>query len=186
MNKNIIVWLDLETTGLDPVNDLILEIGIIITDWDLNEKERKNWIISQPKDKLEKMNDYVKNLHNQNGLIKLVESIGKDSKIVEKDVCDLLNKYNNNNPNLKLIMAGNSIDFDKNFIKKYFKDIYNLFSYRIIDASSFILLFERWIPKFSKLSFTIGNSDHRSLDDLDRCLFNMRKYKDFILKCKDL
>ena len=35
-----ILWIDLEMTGLDPVEDRILEVGAIITDWDFKEIAR--------------------------------------------------------------------------------------------------------------------------------------------------
>ena len=36
MQKNIL-WIDLEMTGLDPIEDRILEVGAIITDWNFKE-----------------------------------------------------------------------------------------------------------------------------------------------------
>lgn len=32
-----VLWIDLEMTGLDPVEDRILEVGAIITDWNFKE-----------------------------------------------------------------------------------------------------------------------------------------------------
>ena len=36
VDNNNLIWIDLEMTGLDTVNDLIIEIATIVTDKDLN------------------------------------------------------------------------------------------------------------------------------------------------------
>ena len=74
-NKSLqkLVWLDLETTGLDPDTGVILEIGVIVTDLELNEHSRQRWVLPYVReDILTMMDDYVLKMHLKSGLLKEV------------------------------------------------------------------------------------------------------------------
>ena len=58
-SKIDLVWLDLEMTGLNPDHDVILEIGTLITDSQLNiVAEGPNMVISQPDSILSTMDEW--------------------------------------------------------------------------------------------------------------------------------
>lgn len=175
MNPNVIVWLDLETTGLNPHENVILEVGIIITDWDLHELDRKNWIISQPEESLNSMDPYVQAMHTQNKLLSEIRTLGKSQKEVEMAIKDFLMPYEV--PKTRFIMGGNSINFDKTFIQIHLPSLSNLFSHQIIDGTSFILLFNVWKPD---LPIHLPVCPHRALGDLELCLARMRHYRQWI------
>ena len=44
-----LVWVDLETTGLDPATDLILEVAVVVTDPDLEVLAGDAWLIAHPR-----------------------------------------------------------------------------------------------------------------------------------------
>ena len=70
-----LVWIDLEMTGLNPDEDVILEIASIVTDSNLNViEEGPALIMHQPEGKLAAMNDWVQDAHTQSGLINAVRA----------------------------------------------------------------------------------------------------------------
>ena len=59
MSSERLVWIDLEMTGLDPVENKIIEIATIVTDGDMNIiAEGPNLIIHQPEEELDKMDEW--------------------------------------------------------------------------------------------------------------------------------
>ena len=64
-----LIWIDLEMTGLDPLNDQIIEIATLITDSQLNVlAEGPNLAIHLSDDILTKMNEWYTKQLNQEGL----------------------------------------------------------------------------------------------------------------------
>lgn len=74
----MIVWLDLETSGLDPRRDSILEIAMIVTDDDLNQIGEPFVSLVKPLHTrgYEVMDDFVKEMHTKNGLLEQLYNIG--------------------------------------------------------------------------------------------------------------
>ena len=65
-----LVWLDLEMTGLDPKRHRIIEIATIITDSELKVIAEGPDLVIHAHDKiLERMNDYVHEMHHRSGLL---------------------------------------------------------------------------------------------------------------------
>ena len=79
-SSNLLAWLDLEMTGLDPEKHFIIEIACLVTDSDLNIVEEGPEIaISQPAEILELMNEWNQNQHTSSGLIEKIKE-----RIVER------------------------------------------------------------------------------------------------------
>ena len=85
MAKKLLLWMDLEMTGLDEKSDKILEIAAIITDYELNSVAEKHYIFYQPDSVLESMNDWCKEHHGKSGLTELVRS-GWKQETVESEL----------------------------------------------------------------------------------------------------
>ncbi|MBV8386502.1 MAG: oligoribonuclease, partial [Acidimicrobiia bacterium] len=70
----MLVWMDLEMTGLDPGNDAIVEIATLVTDDDLNVvAEGPDLVVHQPPDVLARMDDFVRKMHTKSGLLEAIE-----------------------------------------------------------------------------------------------------------------
>jgi hypothetical protein len=85
-NDMNLVWLDMEMTGLDPDNDRIIEVAVVVTDADLNIlAEGPVFAIHQSDETLDKMDNWNKGTHGKSGLIDRV----KASTVTEAQAEDL-------------------------------------------------------------------------------------------------
>ena len=65
-----LVWIDCEMTGLNLEIDELCEIAVIVTDAELNPLDEGIDLIIRPSDRArENMNDFVRQMHTNSGLI---------------------------------------------------------------------------------------------------------------------
>lgn len=179
-----LVWLDLETTGLDSDNNMrgifehnILEIGLHITDSKFNVLDEGFEIIIHHDDSfIDKMPSFVKNMHTESGLIEKVKESPFSLKQAEKLVVDYLESNGVKKENAP--MCGNNIKFDRNFIAAQMPDLNSFFHYRNLDVSALKEVFKRTHPDVAdgvKKQMT-----HRGLDDIKESIAELKHYQDNI------
>lgn len=146
-NKNYIVWVDLEMSGLNIDKDHILEMACLITDKELNiVAEGPELIINQSNECLDSMDEWCKKTHGESGLTQAC----KDSKITITDAEDIMLDFiRKHTPKGSCPLAGNTIHMDRIFLNKYMKRFLDHLHYRIIDISSIKELSKRWYPEIS-------------------------------------
>ena len=116
-NDSNLIWLDLEMTGLEPVEDVILEIAIIITDSQLNIlAQGPIFAISQSDDVLDNMNEWCIEHHGQSGLTQRCRDSDVSLTQATKESLAFVQEWV---PQGKSPMCGNSIGQDRRFINKY-------------------------------------------------------------------
>lgn len=169
MDDNNLIWVDLEMTGLDTVNDEIIEIATIVTDKQLNELAVGPVIaIHQPQSRLDEMDDWNQKQHGKTGLIKRVLESEYSCEQAQTETIAFLEKYV---PAGKSPMCGNSICQDRRFMARQMPKLEEYFHYRNLDVSTLKELVKRWYPKdgfeFDKESEHLALSDIRdSIDEL--------------------
>lgn len=144
-----IVWMDVETTGLDE-SDIPLEIAIAITDTNLNVMWSIESLLIDPAstdqeswDGFLAIDGYVRNMHSESGLIvDIMEEHPQPRNAVEARLCHFLMDYHIEEAPL----AGNSVHFDRKVLQRWFPRFESMLHYRNIDVSSFKELFRRWYP----------------------------------------
>lgn len=165
-------WIDLEMTGLDFRRDLILEIATLVTDAELNIVAiGPDLVLHQPAAALENMIEFVRNLHQNSGLIDEVLESQISLANAERQVLKFFSQYAAPGT---MPLCGNSIWQDKLFLINHMPDLVNFFHYRIIDVSSIKELVMRWhsVPEFPK------SRNHRALDDVKESVAELRYYKE--------
>lgn len=188
-----LVWVDIETTGLNHMTELVLEIGFRITDLDLETIDDFDVLIwDTPKydRKLDHMivnrddHAFVLDMHSaeKSGLFEAAQKEGVPEDEAERLVADFLRGHGVG-PDTKEPLCGSSVQFDRLFLTEQFPVIHNLFSYRNIDTSSVKELCMRYNPElYAKLEkYTNPKKLHRVLPDLTDTIDEARFYIDNFL-----
>ena len=150
-------WLDMEMTGLYPEKDVIIEVAAVITDIKLNELEVYESVIKQPQKYLDNMDKWNQKCHRKSGLYPLIPT-GRELASVETDLIHLLEQHFNDSD--KVILAGNCIFQDRSFIRKYMTRLEQKLFYRMLDVSSWKLLFQHQGLIFEKRKQTQSLAGH--------------------------
>lgn len=151
MDMNMLLWLDLETTGLDPQNDRILQVAYGITD-----SQMHRWIpvtsdivtINKEAWDLIEASPFIQDMHGKTGLLdkltgegtKLLEDIEDDIlAAMSRAQLGMLNDigYDMDGDEVgRVTLAGASVHFDKSFIQTWMPRLHEKLSYRIFDTST--------------------------------------------------
>lgn len=173
-----LIWLDMEMSGLDPDNDRILEIALIITDKDLNlVEEGPVLVVHQPDTVLDAMDSWNKGTHGKSGLIDKVKASTLSEADVEEQVLAFLRRYV---PKRASPMCGNSICQDRRFLARYMPRLEAYFHYRNLDVSTLKELAERWRPGL-KEGFAKANS-HTALADIRESIEELKYYREHFIR----
>lgn len=146
--KDLVVWVDLEMTGLDPVEDFILEVGFRLTNWDGGEEYARFTSLVHTPGWYERLslgdNRPAFEIHTANGLIDELRTDEeadshtasdtlRDVREVESLVLDWLDEHGVPDG---LSLAGSSNHLDRYFLKRHMPQLANRFGYRLLDVSA--------------------------------------------------
>jgi oligoribonuclease len=173
-----LIWIDLEMTGLDPDQDLIIEIATVITDKNLNIlAEGPVMAVHQSDETLAKMDDWNQKHHGESGLIQRVKESHVDAALAEAKTLEFLAQWL---PARTSPMCGNSICQDRRFLYRYMPKLEAFFHYRNLDVSTVKELAGRWAPQvrdgFSK------KASHKALDDIIESIEELKHYRTHFFK----
>lgn len=175
-NSDNLIWIDLEMTGLDTLNDEIIEIATIVTDKELNIlAEGPTLAVRQPDHVLAKMDDWNTRQHTSSGLVDRVSSSSHNLSSAEKLTLEFLEDWV---PKGDSPMCGNSICQDRRFLARQMPTLEAYFHYRNLDVSTIKELARRWAPKiangFSKKSSHLAMDDIR--DSIEELLYYRKSF----------
>ncbi len=177
-NEFNLVWLDMEMTGLDPDNDRIIEVAVVVTDADLNIiAEGPVFAIHQSDETLDKMDNWNKGTHGRSGLIDRVKASTVTEAQAELELIAFLKQYV---PANKSPMCGNSICQDRRFMARGMPKLEAFFHYRNLDVSTLKELCRRWKPELA--SGFKKHQKHTALADIVESIEELRYYREHFIK----
>lgn len=176
-DKNNLIWIDLEMTGLDTVNDTIIEIATVVTDKDLNIlAEGPVMAIYQEDSVLNGMDEWNQSHHGSSGLIERVKNSEFSLEKAEEATIAFLEKFV---PKGASPMCGNSICQDRRFMAREMPELEEYFHYRNLDVSTLKELAARWKPEV--LTQYTKKGAHLALDDILESIEELQFYRKAIL-----
>ena len=174
----MLVWMDLEMTGLDHTSDVIVEIATLVTDDELNiVAEGPDIVVHQTDDVLQRMDPFVVDMHTRSGLLDLIRSSGVTLEEAGAATLDFIRAHV---PEARTVpLCGNSIGTDRRFLAAYLPEIEEYLHYRSVDVSSVKELVRRWYPDvLTQRGWKAGT--HRALDDIRESVSEMRLYRELV------
>jgi oligoribonuclease len=171
---DLLVWIDCEMTGLDLAIDELVEVAVVITDYDLVAVDPGFSVVIKPdKSAWDNMNEFVRAMHTESGLIDEMPD-----GVALADAAYAVNEYI-----LRFVptagtapLAGNTIGTDRAFLAKYMPRVDSHLHYRSVDVSSIKELSRRWFPRVY-FNAPTKNGGHRALADILESIRELDYYR---------
>lgn len=166
-----ILWVDLEMTGIDPIEDRILEVGAIITDWDFNEIAVYEAVKKVGPNLMKKrmVGPFWEEFSDVRDALQAQNATGKNGRIVENELLAFIDEHIGTDD--KVLLAGNSIHQDRRFINNEWKRLDARLHYRMLDVTAWKVVFEgKFGKKFAK------PEAHRAIEDIRGSIDELRYY----------
>lgn len=161
-------------TGLDLDVDELVEIAVIVTDFDLEPLDEGLSIVIRPDaSALENMGDFVRNMHETSGLLTEIPN-GVSVADAEYQVLEYVLKHVPAEQQAPL--AGNSIGTDRAFLVKFMPRLDSHLHYRNVDVSTVKELARRWFPRIY-FNAPAKHGGHRALADILESIRELRYYR---------
>lgn len=156
--------LDLETTGLESRIHSIVEIASrVITPKQILRYD--HYVVNPPKDVI--WSDYAYQMHQDSGLYDTISDVCCSIETVDNLLAEALEEY------APLYLMGNSVHFDRGFMKVHMPETFKKLHYRQLDITSIRL----WHLLMTGEDFVPSSSvkPHRSKEDLESSLIQAKE-----------
>lgn len=174
MAADLLVWIDCEMTGLDLSIDELVEVAVVITDYDLKPVDDGFQVVIKPdQTALDHMGEFVTNMHRESGLLEEIPN-GKSLAEAEYEVLEYILRYIPDEKTAPL--AGNTIGTDRAFLAKFMPRVDGHLHYRSVDVSSIKELSRRWYPRVY-FQAPAKHGGHRALADILESIRELDYYR---------
>jgi oligoribonuclease len=171
-----LLWIDLEMTGLDTIEDRILEVAAIVTDWELREIATYEAAVKVGPRLVERRMlkgpaaaFFATVPETRDALIKQNLEQGRPGRTIENELIAFVEEhFDDDKP---VLLAGNSIHMDRRFIENEWPRLNGKLHYRMLDVSAWKVVFEgKFRKKFAK------PEAHRALSDIRGSIEELQYY----------
>lgn len=199
------LWIDVETTGIEPVECDLLEVAAVITDENYQVfGDVFQGVICRDDVETFRWCHFTRKMHTENGLMhelalpileekRTVFALNSNQNIqyvrhndietlqtalVHWYVDTLTNMYGKDNmPSKGLPLAGSNPAFDRGWLELYIQNFANMIHYRSFDMNTLYYFFESDKEE--------NNRPHRGLDDLFQDIDSLQKFKSNYIETQD-
>jgi len=176
----MLVWMDLEMTGLDPARDVIVEIATLVTDDQLEiVAEGPDVVVTCAQEALDGMDDVVRKMHTKSGLLDAIAASTVSLGDAGRQTLDFIKQHVPEPRSVPL--CGNSIGTDRRFLAAYLPDVEQYLHYRSVDVSTVKELVRRWYPE-ALAGAPDKKGGHRALDDIRESVAELKYYRQTVFK----
>jgi len=169
--KAKVLWIDLEMTGLDPVEDRILEVAAIATDWDFKEIAVYDAVkkVGPALMKKRMVGEFWEKFPEVRTALMQQNETGKNGRVVENELLAFIDEHFA--ADQPVLLAGNSIHQDRKFIANEWSRLDSRLHYRMLDVSAWKVVFEgKYGKKFTK------PEEHRAIEDIRGSIMELKYY----------
>lgn len=168
-------------TGLDPIEDRILEVAVIATDWEFNEIATYEAVVKVGPRLMEKRMKKGPSAGFFNAYPEVRDALfaqniekGRSGRVVENELLAFIAEHFE--ADVPVLLAGNSIHQDRRFIVNEWPRLDARLHYRMLDVSAWKVVFEgKFKKKFAK------PEAHRAMQDIrgsiEELTYYMKKIK---------
>ena len=172
-----LVWIDCEMTGLDLVNDALIEVAALVTDTELNVLgDGVDVVIRPPQEALDQMLDVVRTMHTTSGLL---DELADGTTMAQAEELVLTYIREHVPAARKAPLAGNTVFVDRGFLARDMPTLEAHMHYRIVDVSSIKELVRRWYPRVY-FNSPVKSGGHRALSDIRESIEELKFYRQAI------
>ncbi len=178
LDENNLIWIDLEMTGLDPMQDQIIEIATVVTDANLAILAQGPVIAIHQSDQLmNAMDEWNTAHHGDSGLTARVRQSASSAADAERETLSFLGKHvvPGRSP-----MCGNSICQDRRFLARLMPELEAFFHYRNLDVSTLKELARLWKPEL--VAGFAKKGMHLALDDILESIDELKYYRQCLIR----
>lgn len=181
MAKEVLAWTDVESTGIDPDENVLLEVACIITDTDLNVLDEQGFqrTVYFPTTMVEALksraNEYVVDMHTSTGLWDRLPN-GTPLSLIDEEFYAYLTSFA---PEPRTAwLGGNSITLDRNFLGKYLPKTFGHLHYRSVDVTSWAGPAQWWYKGLQLHKKTL----HNALSDIQESIQELKFLRENMLQ----
>lgn len=211
----MIVWVDIETTGLDPQKDHILEVAVVVTDDNAFEKASTSALVKPVgcsiADLIPALHPRVVEMHTKNGLFTdLMQEVPPGGPLcmrkpvfrryeAEQYLLDFVRMHVqpqytpdgstviNPNPLGETPLAGNTVGFDRSFLREHMPRLEAVFHYRSIDVTAFNETARRLLPNIHRIRPQVSkDAEHRAMSDIRNSIAQFHHYRGHMFVQQDI
>lgn len=175
MTEPSMVWVDVETTGLNPREGWLLEVGMIATDADLNELSRSSWVQHFDRDNMPHIADEALKMHTASGLLFEAIASRETKPSIEASILQWLDSRVGYSLMKRMPMAGSTVQFDRAWLAQHLPGVEKHFHYRNVDVSTVKNLARLWYPTIP--GWHTVQKLHRALPDLEESIAELAFYR---------
>lgn len=163
-----LLWVDLEMTGLDPSEHVIIEVAAEVTDFNFKTLASYEALITHSDEVFSRANEWAAAQHQKSGLMEKIRQEGRPEQEVKHELVGFIKAQFGDEP---AILAGNSIHNDRIFIKTWWPEVDALLHYRMLDVTTLKILMQgKYGYEYEKLDA------HRAFDDIQASIAELQDY----------